>query len=126
MGERYQKFAESRWWQPNQAHNGYLETYLSLGLVGLSLLVGLLIATFWKARRELWLNFEWGRFRLGFLAAVVVYNWTEASFKALHPVWFVFYLIALDYPKPELDSIERSEAIHPEEDRDLVYAQGEI
>ena len=126
LGERYQKFAESRWWQPNQAHNGYLETYLSLGLVGLSLLVGLLIATFWKARRELWLNFEWGRFRLGFLAAVVVYNWTEASFKALHPVWFVFYLIALDYPKPELDSIERSEAIHPEEDRDLVYAQGEI
>src|SRR5437762_14274866 len=33
LGERFQKFAESRWWQPNQAHTGYLQTYLNLGLV---------------------------------------------------------------------------------------------
>ena len=124
LGERFQKFAESRWWQPNQAHNGYLETYLNLGLVGLFLMVGLLIATFWKSRRELLKNFEFGRFRLGFLAAVVVYNWTEASFKALHPIWFVFYIIALDYRQPEFDSFQRTETIRAEEK--LVYAEGEI
>jgi exopolysaccharide production protein ExoQ len=126
LGERFQKFAESRWWQPNQAHNGYLETYLNLGLVGLFLVVGLLIATFWKSRRELLKNFEFGRFRLGFLAAVVVYNWTEASFKALHPIWFVFYIIALDYRQPEFDSFQRTETIRPEEHEKLVYAEGEI
>jgi exopolysaccharide production protein ExoQ len=127
LGERYQKFGESRWWQPNQAHNGYLETYLNLGLVGLFLLVGLLIATFWKSRRELLRNFEFGRFRLGFLAAVVVYNWTEASFKALHPVWFVFYLIALDYPKVQSDSVQSNfETTEPEEERELTFAQSEI
>jgi len=126
LGERFQKFAESRWWQPNQAHNGYLETYLNLGLVGLFLMVGLLIATFWKSRRELLKNFEFGRFRLGFLAAVVVYNWTEASFKALHPIWFVFYIIALDYRQPEFDSFQRTETIRPEEHEKLVYAEGEI
>src|SRR5206468_5103267 len=48
LGDRFRNFAASRWWQPNQAHNGYLETYLNLGVVGLLLLIGLLIATFWK------------------------------------------------------------------------------
>jgi exopolysaccharide production protein ExoQ len=126
LGERYQKFAQAHWWQPNQAHNGYLETYLNLGLVGLFLLIGLLIATFWKGRRELLRNFEFGRFRLGFLAAVVVYNWTEASFKALHPIWFVFYIIALDYRQPRFESFQDSEIIRPDEREKLVYAEGEI
>jgi exopolysaccharide production protein ExoQ len=126
LGERFQKFAESRWWQPNEAHNGYLETYLNLGLVGLFLLVGLLIATFWKSRRELLTNFQFGRFRLGFLTAVIVYNWTEASFRALHPIWFVFYIIALDYRQPEFDSFESIEAMPPGKRKDLVYAEGEI
>jgi exopolysaccharide production protein ExoQ len=126
LGGRFQEFAESRWWQPNQAHNGYLETYLNLGLVGLFLLVSVLIATFWKSRRELLRNFDFGRFRLGFLMAVIAYNWTEASFKTLHPIWFVFYLIALDYRQPEFGSFQQTEAIPPEEDEKLVYAEGEI
>ena len=124
LGERFRKLAESRWWQPNQAHNGYLETYLNLGLVGLFLLIGLLIATFWKGRRELLTNFQFGRFRLGFLVAVIAYNWTEASFKALHPVWFVFYIIALDYRQPRFESFQDTEIIRPDESEKLVYAEG--
>jgi len=126
LGERFKEFAESRWWQPNEAHNGYLETYLNLGLVGLFLLVGLLVATFWKSRREFLRNFEFGRFRLGFLAAVIVYNWTEASFKNISPLWCIFYLIALDYRQPEFDSFESIEAMPPGESKDLVYAEEEI
>jgi O-antigen ligase len=126
LGERYQKLAESRWWQPNEAHNGYLETYLNLGLVGLILLIGLFIATFWKGRRELLTNFQFGRFRLGFLLAVIAYNWTEAAFKNISATWFVFFIIALDYRRPEFDSFERTETIRPEEHEILVYAEGEI
>ena len=111
LGERFREFAASRWWAPNQAHNGYLETYLNLGLVGLFLLIVLLIATFWKGRRELFTNFEFGRFRLGFLLAVIAYNWTEAAFKNISPMWFVFYLIALDYPQRDVETIEESVAI---------------
>src|SRR5439155_10886726 len=43
---------------PNEAHNGYLETYLTLGLVGVFLLVVLFVATFWKIRLQLFRNFE--------------------------------------------------------------------
>jgi exopolysaccharide production protein ExoQ len=84
-------------WQPNEAHNGYLEIYLNLGLIGLLMLVGLIIATFRKACTELLVDFEWGRFRLALLAAIVFHNWTEASFRGLSLIWFAFYIIALDY-----------------------------
>ncbi len=120
LGDRFREFAASRWWAPNQAHNGYLETYLNLGLVGLFLLIAVLIATFWKGRGELFRNFEFGRFRLGFLLAVIAYNWTEAAFKNISPIWFVFYLIALDYPQREFAADEESVAI------DRVEAEGEL
>src|SRR5438067_5282499 len=109
---------------PDEAHNGYLETYLTLGLIGVFLLVGLFVATFWKIRRELFRNFEWGRYRLGFLAAVVLYNWTEAAFRTLNPIWFAFYLIAMDYPKPEYESMVESSTV-PEEEAELAYLPGE-
>jgi hypothetical protein len=35
---------------------------------------------------------------LGVLFAVIVYNYTEATFKNIHLVWTFFYLIAIDYP----------------------------
>jgi exopolysaccharide production protein ExoQ len=105
---------------PNEAHNGYLETYLTLGIVGVFLLIGLFVATFRKIRLELFRNFELGRYRLGFLAAVVLYNWTEAAFKTLSPIWFVFYLIAMDYPQPEYESVVESGAVS-EEDAELAY-----
>jgi O-antigen ligase len=126
LGERFREFAASRWWAPNQAHNGYLETYLNLGLVGLVLLIALLIATFGKGRRELFTNFQFGRFRLGFLMAVIAYNWTEAAFKNISVIWFVFCLIALDYSQPESESFEQTKTILPDEREKSVHAGREI
>lgn len=126
LGERLKQLEGIFFFIPNEAHNGYLETYLTLGLIGVFLLVGLFIATFWKIRLELFRNFEWGRYRLGFFAAVVVYNWTEAAFKTLSAVWFVFYFIAMDYPRTYLTIAESSAgAISSEENREFVYAEEE-
>jgi len=99
LGERREKLAEKWSWQPNQAHNGYLETYLNLGLIGLLIMVGMIASAYRKANREYLENFQFGRFRLGLLFAIVFYNWTDATFKALHPIWFAFYVVGLDYPK---------------------------
>jgi exopolysaccharide production protein ExoQ len=124
LGDRLRAFAGKHWWQPNQAHNGYLETYVNLGLIGLFLLIGLLIATFRKIRLALLTDFEFGRFRLGFLIAVVLYNWTESSFKTTSPIWFVFYIIALEYPKFRASFTEL--AFDAESETNLVYAQDEL
>ena len=98
LGERLQKIWEKDWWHPTQAHNGYLEIYLNLGLVGLSFLLGLIISTFAKIRLELLSNLDWGRFRLSLLVAIVLRNWTEAGFRGLGLSWFVFFIIAMEYP----------------------------
>ena len=113
-------------WRPGTAHNSYLQTYLNLGLIGLSILIGLLIATFWKIRLELFRNFEWGRYRLGMLVAVVLRAWTEETFATYGALWFVFYIIALDYPRTYLMTAQPSvEASRSEESREFAYAEDE-
>ncbi len=125
LGERPQQLEGIFFFIPNEAHNGYLETYLNLGSIGVLLMIGLFVATFWKIRLQLFRNFEMGRYRLGFLAAVVLYNWTEAGFRTVTPLWFAFYLIAMDYPRPRVRSAQPSiEPAELEETRDFVYAEG--
>jgi exopolysaccharide production protein ExoQ len=97
LGERLDKLWAKWWWEPNQAHNGYIETYINLGLVGLFLLAGILISTFRKIRLDLLGNFEFGRLGLGFLFVILIYNYSEATFKGVHLVWTVFNIIAIDY-----------------------------
>jgi len=109
LGERRVRIGELyKNWIPGGAHNGYLDIYLDLGLIGLSILIGLLIATFWKIRLELFRNFEWGRYRLGSLAAVILHAWTERTFGTGGPLWFVFYIIALDYSQTHLTTAQPS------------------
>jgi exopolysaccharide production protein ExoQ len=125
LGKRPEQLKGVFYFIPNQAHNGYLETYLTLGLIGVFLLLGLFVATFRKIRLELFRNFEWGRYRLGFLAAVILYNWTEAAFKTLNPIWFVFYLIALDYPRTSLTVAESSaDVVRSEKDVEFAHVEG--
>ena len=69
LGERLRKIGELYWWQANEAHNGYLETYLNLGLIGLFILVGWIVAAFRKSRLEFLGNFEFGRFRSSYFVA---------------------------------------------------------
>jgi O-antigen ligase len=114
-------------WRPGGAHNSYLDTYLDLGLIGLFILIGLLIATFWKIRPELFRNFEWGRYRLGFLAAVVLRGWTESTFTPASALWFVFYILAMDYPQTHLTTAQPSVRVaRSEESRALAYAKDEL
>jgi exopolysaccharide production protein ExoQ len=124
LGDRLHALWEARWWRPTEAHNGYLETYLTLGLVGLFLLAGVIIATFRKIRLDLLTNPEWGRVCLGFLATVILYNWTEATFRGLSVLWFAFYIIALDYPKLDSESAAEShELTGPRDELELAYSE---
>lgn len=103
LGSRRELLWEKWLWKPNQAHNGYIETYINLGWLGVALLSGVIFSTFRKGRAALLRDVDEGRLRLGFLFAILVYNYTEATFKGVHLVWTMFYLIALDY-RPLLTS----------------------
>jgi O-antigen ligase len=126
LGDRLKQLEGIFFFIPNEAHNGYLEIYLELGLIGVFLLIALFVATFWKIRLELFRNFEWGRYRLGFLSAVILYNWAEAAFGTHNPIWFVFYIIAMEYPRTHLTTAQPSVGVaRSEERREFAYAEGE-
>jgi exopolysaccharide production protein ExoQ len=104
LGARQERMNAIYWWQPNQAHNGYLETYLNLGWIGVILLIGWILSGFRHALRLLRTDFEFGRFAFAFLVMAVMYNFTEAAFKGLHVIWFGFYVAAMDYHRADLSA----------------------
>ncbi len=99
LGERLKTLGEKWWWQPTQAHNGYIETYLNLGVIGLVVFAGMIFSTFRKIRHALLRSFEFGRFRMAFFFVILAYNFTEATFKGVSLVWLFWHIIALDYPR---------------------------
>ena len=122
LGDRLHVVKGGRPWLPTEAHNGYLETYLNLGWVGLFMLFGLIVATFRKIRVELFENPDWARFELGFLVAIVFYNLTEATFKGLSLPWFIFFVIAMKYPMVEYQPVLQSTQTDALEDEEkLIY-----
>jgi O-antigen ligase len=102
LGPRLDALWKEFFWHPLQAHNGYIEIYLNLGVVGILLFIGQFVGTFRKIQRDLVQSFEFARLRLGFLVAIVLYNYTEAAFDTLSFVWTIFFLIAVDYPARRL------------------------
>jgi exopolysaccharide production protein ExoQ len=120
LGRRLQALQAKLWWAPNEAHNGYLETYLNLGLLGLFLFVGLLAVIYAKARAALFENFEIGRFRFALLFAIIVYNWTEAAVKNISPMFFLLFIIALDCPAHELSAVSYAGDVEFEEQPELA------
>ncbi len=98
LGRRIEYFWEKFWWHPNQAHNGYLELYLNVGLVGLALLSVLVVASLQKIRNGIRLmgSYDYQVLRIAFVVVVLVVNMTEAYFKG--PLWFIFLLMAMEPP----------------------------
>jgi O-antigen ligase len=64
----------------NQAHNGYLQVYLNLGAIGLSLLIGVMAAAYRKISTGLSGLAAGCSFALAVWVVLVVYNVTEAAF----------------------------------------------
>jgi exopolysaccharide production protein ExoQ len=75
-----------------QAHSGYIEQYLNLGYVGLGLTILLLVAGFFRLRRQLDEDAAMSTLRLSYLCAAALYNYTEASFYGVSNVWIVLLL----------------------------------
>jgi O-antigen ligase len=78
----------------NEAHNGYLEVYLNLGLIGLLLLVGFLIGSYRTICRSLPPFSSLGSFSLALWTILLFYSVTEAGFRS-GLMWFVFLMGAI-------------------------------
>ena len=98
LGERMQKLWREYSWHPIEAHDGYLEIYLDLGLVGVTLLAGVLLSSFKRVLDLFQKNFEYGSLLLAILVAGVIYNVTESAFRPGLLMYFVFMLAVARFP----------------------------
>ena len=78
----------------NEAHNGYIEVYLNLGLIGVVLLATILVSGYLNAVESIRRDREFGAFILASTAVAIVYGITEAGFRTMSPAW-IFLLMAL-------------------------------
>ena len=100
MGDRVERISEGFYFHLNEAHNGYIETYLNSGIIGLILLVLALYAASRRIKAELLQGQEFAKVRLIFLAVGIVYNLTEAAFNKLSLLWIFLLLVVTEYPQP--------------------------
>jgi O-antigen ligase len=84
-------------WGPGESHNGYIEVFITSGIIG-TILFGIVVITAIKGTfQQSTLHFDYGLFRLIFLIIVLVHNYSEAGFfRPTHLMWFLFLLMAVN------------------------------
>ena len=107
-------------YKPTMAHNGYIELYLNLGMVGLLFAAGVILSCYLRMRRVLTSSFEMtetvmlGRLGMAFLAAFLAYNYTEVAFKSMHFLFVIFLLFTIKSPQPQEQMVQSSPFVLPE------------
>ena len=93
-------------WVASSAHNGYIETYIDGGWIGVVFLVILLGVTGIRLNAELEAGGHYALFRFATFLAIVIGSFAESHFGRMGPLWFLFLLAALDpysLPRPVLN-----------------------
>ena len=111
LGDRLMKMWEAfPVFLPNQAHNGYLELYLNLGMIGLLLFVTVLFMAYQTVRAKVLSppmiaedahhEQTLALVGVGFFVAYLLYNVTEATFKPLTLLFIMFLVVTIRCPRP--------------------------
>jgi exopolysaccharide production protein ExoQ len=87
-------------WGGNQAHNGYIEIYVNLGWFGLFFLGIVILAGYRAMIASGRVNSDLGRLKVAFYVICLTYNFSEAAFKMMSPVWMMFLWATLSTPVP--------------------------
>ena len=95
-------------WMGNllEAHNGYLETYLDSGIIGLALLVWMLLAALRRSSNALAQGSASAAFQFTLVVVLLLYNLTESVFNRFGPIWFVSLIALVIYPRQESEITE--------------------
>jgi hypothetical protein len=76
----------------NESHNGYIETYVNLGIVGVGLIALILGHGYSRAVRVFRHDPTLGGMLLAYIFAAAAYSISEAGFRMLCPMWFFLLL----------------------------------
>jgi exopolysaccharide production protein ExoQ len=83
----------------NEGHNGYLDTFVETGAMGLVLLLFTFISYAKRASREKSFDFDWASFRIVFLLMLLLHNFTESSLlRASTHLWVLYIYMYVMFP----------------------------
>jgi len=93
-------WTEDLTWTLGQAHNGYVDTYLQLGWVGIILLFAVFFFTIPKMVRSFREDFDYGLFRSTLFLVILFVNITETTLlRGEHQMWFLFLIAVISIPR---------------------------
>ena len=99
IGDLSNNLWEKYAWKPQQGHNGYIDVYVELGLIGVCLLIIAIYFAYKNIMKTIVLDFEYGRFTIIFLTMILIHNITETSFlRSTHNLWFLLLLVSVKIP----------------------------
>ncbi len=91
-----------------EAHNGYIEVYVTLGWLGLIMLGALFVVGYRNALSGLRIDPTMGKLRMAFFTAALMFDLSEAGFKMMGSMWLAFLVAIMRVPaisqieKPQL------------------------
>jgi exopolysaccharide production protein ExoQ len=87
----------------NQAHNGYLEIYLHLGIVGVFLTIIMIAQGYRNIIAAIREDFAYGILRMTYLSVIILSNITESSLlRSTELLWVLFLMVIMQPPDNSL------------------------
>jgi O-antigen ligase len=111
LGLRLEQMREAAGFDINEAHNGYIEIYLDLGWIGLTVLAVLLATGYRNLTHEYPYHSDYGGLRLAYFLAVVVQSLTEAGFRMMTSGWFFLLLVTAVSGESLTNGIGRTDSL---------------
>lgn len=84
-----------------EGHNGFLDVYIELGMVGIVILFGFLLSFYVRVRRELNHAFDWAVFGICFLVMLLINSYTESNYlKTSSYLWNITVFLTVVFSAP--------------------------
>lgn len=90
------KYMREKWGMEHQAHNGYIEMYLNMGIIGVLFIVGWIVTGLRNVYRQLSTNPTAGTLGFCLIVVIAIYNWTEATFFGYNNLWLLLFLAIMN------------------------------
>jgi exopolysaccharide production protein ExoQ len=94
---------------PNEAHNGYIEVYLNLGWIGVALMALILINAYRRATAVFYRDPALGALMVAYVITAAFYSITEAGFRMLDSIWILLLLAIAATGEAARDAAEQPE-----------------
>lgn len=106
----------------NEAHNGYLELYLELGLIGDALMAVFLVAGYRAICRSLDSGSQLALLAIAMWLVLVFYNMSEAAFEG-NLLYVIFLIVTVHFPAFRREKLRQRSIYEPVQQPDIVTAQ---